>query len=664
MIKINKRKCLEFAIPDRKFPSDSGILHAKQVAYIITTAVKTIAHHRTLVLYIYPRKQAARGDCKPLWTMFHTKDNFLTLERQEDGSTAWRRASFDRLDRNTYNFSSQCAFYSNQDEKHVKRYFKADADTDGFQALTSAQDAILEHRRQERQLTKEKAIVARMAGIPALPRNLKSWIKSIMPAYFFYDYKRGSKNTSGICSACGREIRLSGIKQGNKAVCPHCKHELIAKPRSRRGCNMHDRETFEVIQNMGDGRLVVHIIKAYYSYAADIPKANIYENARQFIYQDTNGKLCTEHYYYSRNSGLITDWKTGIRPMYMMYQYHFEGDTCGHLYTKNLPAVLSGTPWQYCTIADFYQRFHERMQALPYLRAHLEHLRLEHLSKVGFYSVVSDLAYRNLTSCLDEAQNRTHKILGVAAEDVPFLRDIDADLSILKIFQQYAGIKDRQRLLVWQLKHEVDRDILEILRHMTVHKFLQYMGMQYGFLRLRRTPYGGLRYSSMQDLVSEYRDYLEICQNLKYDLKNSFVLRPKDLQKSHDKAAHRQKHKADVQTKRDFIAVYKGISEQLCFEKDGLKIICPSVPKDVIAEGHALHHCVGDYINRVVGKECIILFVRKSCEETKPYYTVEIRRKEVVQVRGIGNCAATPEVQVFIDAFKQQVLQCSVDNAA
>lgn len=193
---------------------------------------------------------------------------------------------------------------------------------------------------------------------------------------------------------------------------------------------------------------------------------------------------------------------------------------------------------------------------------------------------------------------------------------------------------------------------------------MRYLDMQYGFLRLRRTQYGNLRYSSMQDLVSEYRDYLEICQKLNYDLKNS-LLYPKDLQKSHDKAAHRLKHKADVKTKREFIAAYKDISEQLCFERDGLKIICPSVPDDVIAEGHALHHCVGSYIDRIVRKECMILFVRKCCEETKPFYTVEIRGQKVVQVRGVRNCAATSEVQGFIDAFKQQaLLQGSVNNAA
>lgn len=283
---------------------------------------------------------------------------------------------------------------------------------------------------------------------------------------------------------------------------------------------------------------------------------------------------------------------------------------------------------------------------------------------MGFYNIVADLAYHNDGENLDETQNRTHQILKVAAEDVSFLRNLDADLATLKTFQDYAGIKDRQQLLTWQLKHTVNRDILEILRHMTVHRFLCYMDKQYEFLRLRKTPHKTQRYSSMQDLVSEYRDYLEICEKLNYDLKNSFVLYPKDLQKSHDKAAHRIKHKADAKTKREFIAICKSISEQLCFEKDGLKLICPSVPDDVIAEGHALHHCVGDYINRVVKKECIILFVRKCHEIDKPYYTIEIRGQEVVQVRGVGNCAATPEVQKFIDTFRLRVLQGSTDCAA
>lgn len=662
MIKINKRKCREYANPHCKLQPSSGILHAKAVDYIITTNIKIIANQRILIFYIYQRKQICKGDCKPVRTMFHTRDDFLTLERKQDNSTAWRTASFDRLD--DYYSNKQYAFYSEQDEKRVQRYFKTDTDADGFQTLSSAQNAILSRRCRERRIAKETVIVGRMAGIPALPRGLKSWIKSVMPAYFFYDYKRGAKQVAGICSACGHEVTIHGIKQGSKAICPHCRHELTAKPRSRRGSNMYDRDTFEVIQNMGDGRLVIRIIKAYFSYKTDIPDVNIYENARQFIWQDADSKFCTEHYYYSYNSGILTSWKKGIRPEYIMCQRQFEAGTCGRLYTTNLPETLSGTPWQYCTIADFYNHFYEKMQALPFLREHLEHPKLEHLCKVGFYNIASDLVYKNTANRLDETQNRTHRILGVAAEDVDFLRNMDIDLSTLATFQTYSGLRERQRLFAWQLKHDVNRDIMDILRHMTVHKFITYMDKQYSFLRFRKTPHNTQRYSSMQDLVSEYRDYIEICSKLNYNLKSSFVLFPKDIQKEHDKAAHRLNRKANAEAKRKFTAVYKSISEQMSFEKGEFQIICPSAPDDVIFEGQALHHCVGNYVDRILRNECLILFLRKCCEKQKPYYTIEVRGRQIVQVRGIGNCPPTDEVNKFLDEFKRKVLQASVNSAA
>lgn len=661
-MKLDKRKCREYAVPDRKLSPANGILHAKQVAYIITTAIKIIDHHRTLILYIYPRKQASGGDCKPLWTMFQTKGDFITLSRKDDGSTTWRKAAFENLGSN-YRFSRSCAFYSVQDEKRVQRYFKAD--TDGFQTLISAQDAILARRQRGRRIAKEKAIVARMAGIPALPRGLKSWVKSVMPAYFFYDYKRGSKNTLGICSACGREAMLPGIKQGNKIVCPHCRHELTAKPRSRRGACMFDRETFEVIQSMGDGRLIVRIIKAYYSYTADTPKAEIYENARQFIWRDASGNICTEHYYYSHNSGILTNWKSGKRLEYIMGQYHFDGDTCGHLYTRNLPEALSGTPWQYCTIADFYHHFRERMQALPYLRAHLEHPRLEHLSKVGFYSMVSDLAYHSDGQNLDETQNRTHKILGVAAEDVAFLRDMDADLSILKTFREYVGIKDRQRLLIWQMEHDIKHNILPILKYITVHKLIRYTKRQFLCLCQRKNKYGSIRYKKMQDIVTEYRDYLETCHDLNYDMKSSFVLYPQDLQQSHDRVQKRFKIKENEQLLQNFKTAVQDARRHMAFEAGGMKIVVPTTPGELATEGNALHHCVGRYASNVAKKECMILFLRQCTDETKPFYTIEVRGQKIIQVRGIGNSLPTEEVQRFIDKFKQQVLlQSSVNNAA
>lgn len=660
---LNKRRCREFANPDLKMAWNNGLLHAEQVDYIIRSAIKIISHHKTLILYIYPRLRAVQGDFRPLWAVFQGKDDYITLKCTEDGGFRWRTAAFQNLGEN-WSFTRKCAFYSAKDEERVIRYLKSDSGS-GIKALTSFQSNILENRRRERRKNKEKEIVSRMECVPALPRNLKNWIhKSVMPAYFFYDYKRGGMDVPGTCTSCGHEIRLSGVKQGNKGKCPHCKRELIMKPRSRRGRCMTDRDACQVIQNVGNGELLIRIIKVWYTYADDIPKIQIYENARQFIYLDADGKSCHESYYYSYGSGILTDWKKGERPaLFSQWQYHFEADTCGHLYSKNLPNQLKGTPWQYCPIADFCNYFQKPMQALPFLRAFLKHPRLEHLLKVGFWNIVSDLSYRHFPDCLDETQNRTHQILKAAAEDVQFLKELEVDIPTLKIFREYAGLKDRRQLLCWQLEQKVERDILPILKHITVHKFIRYINSQFEPLRLRRTSHGTLRYKGMQDLVSEYRDYLDMCRKMGYDMKNSFVLFPKDLQKSHDKTAHRYKQRKDALVKRDFIAIYQQLSGQLDFEKDGMKIVYPATPDDVVKEGHALHHCVGNYTERVAEKECIILFLRKCSEEAKPFYTVEVKNQKAVQVRGKGNCPMIPEVKSFIAAWEQRVLSARLPAA-
>ena len=661
-MKLNKRECRKFADPGTKMQLSSGLLHAEQIKYVIRTAVRIIDRHKILILYIHTREKAAQGDFKPCMTMFHCQDDFMTLEHRDDGSTIWRTSAFNHLDVN-WSLSSKSAFYSPKDEQRVRKYFKSDKS--GFLPLIIAQNAILEHRRLARQRTKEKRILDRMAGIPALPRGLKGWIRrSVMPSYFFYDYRRG-RDIPGVCSACGKEIKLSGVKQGVKLTCPHCRKEIICKPRSRRGSNMYDRRTCQVIQRTSNNGLVIRIIKVYYRYKNDIPDVQIYENARQFIFKNPDGRICAEAYYYSYGNGfLMTHWKKGERPKYSQWQECYEADTCGHVYTKNLQEELDRTPWQYCPVAEYYNYWHEPMESLPFLYAYLNHPRLEHLVKTGFYSLVSDIVYRYSSECIDESQNRTHKILGVAAEDVKFLCSIGVNIAALRIFQQYSGIKDRQKLLLWQIENQVEYNVLPILQHMTVHKAVKYLDSQYGFLRLRKTKYGAQRYKDMQELVTEYSDYLEMCRKLGYDMKSSFVKFPKDIQEAHDKAAKIMKHKANAVMKREFAAVYKSIAGKYDFEKSGMKIVYPKNPDDVVKEGHALHHCAGcGYVERVADHECVILFLRRCSDPLKPFYTIEVRGKQIVQLRGMKNCSATPEVDKFIKAWEQRVLNL-IETAA
>lgn len=651
---MNKKACRVSAPAYPPLDPRHGLLHAAQVDYIVRTAVKNIDRHRTLVLYVYDREQAAGGNRAPVWTVFQGRGDYITLARREDGTTAWRTAAFERLG-DEYNFVNQCAFWSAADRDRVTRFFH-DGQREGLDALTHAQSEILEQRLRQRLRERERAVLRRMEHLPALPRNLGRWLRrEVVPAYFIYDHAKKGE-AAGVCTACGREITLTGVKHNASGVCPRCGREVTMKPRGRIG-RLQDWVTCQVVQRTRSGELVVRIIKAI----ADISEIKIWENARQFLRLDPEGEAVWDAYYETTDG----HWKQGERPVFYPYSYNFFADTCGHVYTANLPGVLAGTPWQYCPVQLYYEHFHQPMELAPFLAAHLKHPKLEHLCKVGFFSLASDLA-SDLAYCgryeitLDEAQDRTHRLLGVGAEDVPFLRELDIDLSTLGAYQEYCrrNLKDRQRLLRWQLEHEVKRDLAPALEYMTVHKLIRYLEEQYA-----GQQESGAR-NGMQYLVTEYRDYLDMCGKLGCDMNSSFTLYPADLRQAHDRAATRLKQKADAKLRREFKLAYQRIFRHLDYEYDGMKFLLPATPEELAAEGSALHHCVGSYADRVARKECLILFLRQCENEDKPFYTVEVRNGEVAQVRGMGNCDPTPEVARFMERWERQVLRDGALEAA
>lgn len=657
---LDKKALRKYAAdtPAPAIPPGHGLLRASQVVHIIRTAVKIIGHRRTLVLYVYDRKRVADGDPSPLWTMFQAGGDYVTLARYGDGSTEWRTAAFENLIRGYY-FKEKCAFYSARDEQRVCGFFR-DHGHGGMEALIRAQKAILAERARRREAREDRKVLARMEGIPALSKGLSAWARrEVLPAYFIYGHARKGV-AKGACSACGHEAVLSGVKYKVKAPCPHCGREMSMCP-SGLAKHIQDRETGLVVQRVG-AALAVRVLKIGAEYPGGVPSVGIRENARQLIGLDPEGAVECRRYYLT-DEGDRSKWKEGLRPTWFGRRT-FEADTDGYLFCGNLPEAMAGTPWQYCPIVPFYRRDVGPMTVSMFLRAHIEHPRYEHLLKVGFYELVCELIYHAHEHYpppkLDESQNRTHRLLGVGAEDVAFLRDREAGMDELQLLQTYyrTGVKDRQKLVLWQEEHHVTRDLVQILEHVTAHKFMRYIERQFAALRLDGNKG---RYSTMQQAVSEYRDYLgmiaQLGYDMGYDMDNSFVLYPKDLQKAHDRVQGRLKAKADAQMRRDFKTAMGAISGRLDFEADGMKFLLPTTPEELAAEGNALHHCVGSYANRVARKECIILFLRRCENLAKPFYTVEVRGRKIIQVHGKGNCDPTPEVNAFMSKWERQVLR-------
>lgn len=137
----------------------------------------------------------------------------------------------------------------------------------------------------------------------------------------------------------------------------------------------------------------------------------------------------------------------------------------------------------------------------------------------------------------------------------------------------------------------------------------------------------------LRECVRLYLDYLTMKENLGFDMENTIYQFPRDLRDAHAKAVA-EKNSNDL---ADKIAIaerkYKNICKRFekakkiyTYEAEGLFIRPAKNAGEIVAEGRALHHCVGgeNYLTAHNEGKDIILFLRMKSEPDKPYVTVEL----------------------------------------
>lgn len=155
---------------------------------------------------------------------------------------------------------------------------------------------------------------------------------------------------------------------------------------------------------------------------------------------------------------------------------------------------------------------------------------------------------------------------------------------------------------------------------------------------------------------SDYVDYLIECDKLQYDLSDPRVLYPTDLMKAHISTSSLVKAKADEATALGVRLAYDKFHQFCSYDNGKFCVIMPQRCEEIIAEGKAQSHCVGNYAERVANGEDIILFVRRSAEKDKPFYTMEIRpimsKLDIVQCRGLKNKDRSSEIDSFLAEYE------------
>ena len=669
-MKLDKRACRHAANVPLHISLNAGVLYTEQVKYLVTAAVKLLGGHRVLAVYFYECERLKANDCMPKWVVFQGKDDFATLERDAAGNVKWRDAMLTNLTGYySGSFLPACVFYKKTGCHTIARYIHVEANpTLVLRHLDDYQQDIRDRQAKVRRYKRDAVVRDKMRRVPQTPANLKRWAdKHIMPHYLFYNYNNGRSKTQARCTYCEKFSVIERPKNNDVLRCPKCGQKVIAKAQGKRAAYHEDRETCQVIQKISDEELLIRIFKVRWAYKEkkNTPAKEIYENARLFIRVVGKEGTDTEAFYYDSSYDSTTHWRRGNRPRFSPYTSSYEADDTGAIYLPSLKRALQGTPWQYCALRQFYEPTKEAMQVSTYLRVYRRHPKLiEHLVKVGFERIVSDIVYRHgMGAEIDATQKRTHRILRVNKEDLAMLRELNAGVDTLKAYQQYVklNLRGRQELLQWQLKNHVHTIPTQWFAYMTARKFMRYMDSQLpDYMQLKRAF---LYRSPMEEAISTYSDYLQMCQGQNYDMKSSQVLFPKHCNEAHDELSRYIKKCRDEQTKRAFREVYENLAEKANLTSKKLQIVCPKQTDDLITEGQALHHCVGTYIERVAAKKCLIVFVRRVEEPEKPFVTVEVSNGKIVQIRGERNSDPTKEVKKFVDLWSRKVLPMALQTA-
>lgn len=547
----------------------------------------------------------------------------------------------------------------------------AAVDSEIERRIDEYQDTVKGWKLQRRHKKETEEIDLQMEKFGELPAGYGQFVKDVVfddNNYIFYSKAKAR----AYCTRCGREfgIRKDGLYHKEIAIwndtreirhnrtvrCPYCNKYLECKSEG-----MGRKKLFAVQWSVLVQKYEEEVLVRYFCHTKDFqgsfhnPAIKSSEKFRTIHSADRarDFEWCR---YKSTDAIRWCNFKD------RSYGYCLPPETVvprsAVLYNKNLMEDIAGTCMKYSAVDIYVDKVVANSHLLNkpwcidwYFNSYRKAPYLEQLLKVGFYKIArSVLEDRN---CPEFNNGRTvMETLGINKQQFHMLRQIGnpsvRDVMILR----YAG--------------KIRQEEFEMLRY--IHDDC-YDKMYEKYLDMRQytTIYKVRKYIQKQKIIHDrdYFDYIRWLEEMGYGLHSEFNLYPKNFWKAHDEKSKEhirfQDQKADEDIRR-FNSILEKLRKEVSdtdpvnLKVKGLFIRMPENLDELKTEGECLHHCVGNYRDKVARGETMIFFIRKEEEPEKPYYTLEWKGK-VVQCRGCHNCDMTPEVKAFVKIFQEEMVK-------
>lgn len=483
--------------------------------------------------------------------------------------------------------------------------------------------------------------------LPDLPADFEDWMMDNFDGWHIIFYSRPDRDIYLECCHCGARSRETlrkddpilpawGNKElpkkGDQAECPYCGCAAKMMPRKNRKKPIITEGDFWIGQSLIDGGYVLRFFRAKLlafpdeEYAYEEIDRN--EKMRLWFPKGMRKKVYKEfkHYYIvqetDHSNHWIGYWDTNY--CFNTMGYSSSSPEKGIIYPGTFEE-MKGTVMQYSCTEEALEDFN--VTIADWQQAYAKDKWIEMLYKLGLHEIIRQKIWGyHFPKCNHRAKN-PYDYLKIKKNRLKYLCDLPwtQQMDAWKIFRAERELGESWGEEVGDLiKAKItEEDMKYFLSFMTMTKLMNY---------LRKCKRKDSK-RDIHDIYLRYRDYLTMKENTQYDMTDSIVLYPKDLNDSHDKATIESTQK-EADARKSYVNKtfgriqrrFKGANEIYGYEKGAFLIRPAKTAGEIVDEGRILHHCVGgdSYLKAHADRQSIICFMRTKKYPDVPYITVEI----------------------------------------
>ena len=552
---------------------------------------------------------------------------------------------------------------SPREEEALRRFLKAEK-TENHQM-----DNLCKWIKQTRQEMKKRSMEKRGELMDedyrlcpeALPEGLINYIRrEVLPNDRVIIYKRG--NVNGICTVCGTQVHARGRRftQSAYATCPNCGARVICVLEDGCAFAANYIENIVAVQKGTDGETVF-----FRQWLLHRDNSARWEHIEDFLQETVR---------YAIRGNKTAKWQKQGKESYYMRTERYELDEWTRwqdnriydgsyfFYPTGIEEALSGTAMQYADLEGYLEERGHNKNPIYFLEYHARYPVIEFLWKAGYRNIVHNRIFgmdrENRNAILWERKKLKEcfkfplRILKLMPPEEWRLNDIQR---VNDLWEKYGGkVTDTEIRLVLQSKVDIQL-WSRATTYANAGRILKYIKNQTD-KRKEKNP--DKRSISQNDTAQAYRDYLQECEQLHLDLHDKEILFPKDLTAAHSRTMEQVKFEKNKADQEKFQKAVEKL-EKFAWGEGEFFIRPAREQMELTAEGKALHHCVGGYIKRMAEGETAIFFLRKVSEPDKPFYTLELQKKRVIQCRTEHNASydRKPDVKKFVDMWMEKVVK-------